>query len=225
MKSRLFFLLMIFMLSFSLASAQTTESVKISYAIVGGLNFQNLNGNAYNGDKLNNNMLMGYHIGVNMQIPVAPEFFFQPGLLYTTKGAKSTNGSFKETYKLNYLEIPLNFVYKGLLGNGYVLVGFGPYFGYGIGGKLITDDGSLTVKRDIKFQKVVEPGDPVEVAYFKSFDAGANIFAGYEMASGIFLQLNTQFGMLKINPDDRRVANDKSSVKNTGFGVSLGYRF
>jgi hypothetical protein len=74
----------------------------------------------------------------------------------------------------------------------------------------------------------VESGDDLTTAYFKSLDAGANVFAGYEMAGGLFLQLNTQFGMLNINPKDNRtlqVYSDKLAVKNTGFGVSLGYRF
>jgi hypothetical protein len=48
------------------------------------------------------------------------------------------------------------------------------------------------------------------------------------MASGLFLQLNAQLGMLKINPEDNRnikAYGDQLSVKNTGFGLSLGYRF
>ena len=224
MKIRQFSILMILVLSTTLAIAQTSENTKMSFAIFGGINFQNLNGKALNGDKLQNNMILGYHAGVNIQIPVAPEFYFQPGLLYSTKGAKSTNGSISEKYKLNYLEVPLNFVYKGLLGNGYVMVGFGPYLGYGIGGKVITEGGSVTVTRNIKFKKVVEANDPGASPYYKAFDAGANVFAGYEMASGIFLQLNTQFGMVNINPQDRRISNDRSTLKNTGFGFSLGYR-
>jgi hypothetical protein len=46
-------------------------------------------------------------------------------------------------YNLSYLELPLNFVYKGLLGTGYVMVGFGPYVGYGIMGKAKYVGGSL----------------------------------------------------------------------------------
>ena len=225
MKIRQFAILMILMLSTTLAIAQSTGNTKMSFAILGGINFQNLNGKASNGDKLQNKMILGYHAGVNIQIPIVPEFFFQPGLLYSTKGAKSTYGSITEKYKLNYLEVPLNFVYKGLLGNGYVMVGFGPYVGYGIGGKVITEGGSITVDRKIKFKKVVETGDPDNVPYYRAFDAGANIFAGYEMSSGMFVQLNTQFGMLKTNPEYRGISNDQASVKNSGFGVSLGYRF
>jgi hypothetical protein len=31
--------------------------------------------------------------------------------------------------------------------------------------------------------------------------------------------------MLDINPEYKILTNDKSALKNTGFGVSLGYRF
>jgi hypothetical protein len=48
---------------------------------------------------------------------------------------------------------------------------------------------------------------------------------GFETVGGLFLQLETQFGMLNINPEDKRILTDKSSKKNTGFGLSLGYRF
>jgi hypothetical protein len=42
-----------------------------------------------NGDMLENDMIVGYHVGFNVQIsPLVPEFYFQPGLLFSTKGAK-----------------------------------------------------------------------------------------------------------------------------------------
>jgi hypothetical protein len=56
-------------------------------------------------------------------------------------------------------------------------------------------------------------------------DVGANVFAGYEMGNGIFVQLNTQLGLVEINPTDKRIDNDETSLKNTGFGLSLGFRF
>jgi hypothetical protein len=118
--------------------------------------------------------------------------------------------------------LPLNLVYKGALGNGFILVGLGPYIGYAIGGNVTPDGGSAT---DIEFKNVVETSDPLTVPYLKAFDAGGNIFAGYELASGIFIQLSAQLGMLKINPEYKVLTDDKSSVKNTGFGLSLGYRF
>ena len=225
MKTRLFSFALIFMLSAPLAMAQSTDKTKTSFAILGGINFQNLNGKDADGNKLENDMLIGYHAGFNIQIPVAPQFYFQPGLLFTVKGAKNTYGSLTGQFKLSYIELPLNVVYKGMLGEGRIMIGFGPYIGYGIGGKASIEYESTTIENDIVFQNVVETSDPLLVAYFKAFDAGGNIFFGFESASGIFCQLNAQFGMLNINPEDKRISDDKSSVKNTGFGLSIGYRF
>ena len=171
-------------------------------------------------------MIIGYHAGVNVQIPLAQAFYLQPGLLFTTKGAKSPGSLLTNTYTLSYVEFPLNFVYKGSLGNGYFMLGFGPYAAYGVMGKVKTEGGSVSVESDIVFKDVVESGDPIMTTYFKPLDAGANIFVGFETAAGIFLQLNTQLGMLNIRPEDNRPLGDNNSVfKNTGYGLSLGFRF
>jgi hypothetical protein len=225
MKTKLISLALVLFLSTTLAFSQNSEKSKSAFAILGGVNFQNLNGKNYNGDKLENEMIIGYHAGINILIPVAPQFYFQPGLLFSTKGAKNSYGSLTGTFKLSYIELPLNFVYRAPLGNGKIMVGFGPYVSYAIGGKAELVAGDASVSDDIVFQNTIEIGDPLLTAYFKPLDLGGNIFVAYEMAGGLFLQLNTQFGMVKINPLDNRISNDQSSVKNTGFGVSLGYRF
>ena len=229
MKTKIISLLAIVLLTGTMAFGQDTGNTGMRFGILGGVNFQNLNGDNYNGDKLENDMLIGFHAGVNVLIPIAPEFYFQPGLLFSTKGAENEDvvlgTTIITTTNLSYIEVPLNLVYRGALGNGFVLVGFGPYVAYGIGGKVKIEGGSVTVENDIEFKNVVETGDDLLVPYYKAFDAGANIFAGYEMAGGIFLQLNAQLGMLNINPEDKRIADDKTAVKNTGFGLSLGYRF
>ena len=223
MKKRLLSIALILLFSASFAVAQ--EKTKLSFGILGGLNFQNLNGKDLGGDKLENDMLLGFHGGINVQIPIAPEFYFQPGIMYSSKGAKNTSGSITSTTKLNYIEVPLNMVYKASLGKGFFMLGFGPYVSYGMSGSVKTVSGSVTLNRDVKFKSVVETGDNILVPYYKAFDAGANIFVGYEMASGLFLQLDTEFGMLNINPEYKILSDDKSSTKNTGFGLSLGYRF
>lgn len=219
------FLILIFTLSVSTVMAQSDVMGKTSFAVLGGVNFQNLNGKDNSGNKLENDIIVGYHFGVNAQIPVAPEFYFQPGLQFSTKGAKNTVSVLTGTYKLSYIEMPLNFVYKGLLGNGYFLIGLGPYVAYGVGGKAIYEGGSSTSESKIKFKNEVVSGDPLSTVYVKPFDAGGNIFFGYEMAGGLFMQLNTQLGMINIKPDNYLLPDDSSTLKNTGYGISLGYRF
>jgi hypothetical protein len=225
MKKRQVSLILVFLLLVSSAIAQTGEIGKTSFAVLGGVNFQNLNGENTNGNKLENDLIIGYHFGGNVQIPVAPEFYFQPGLLFSTKGAKNTASDLTSTYKLSYIELPLNFVYKGMLGNGYFMIGLGPYLAYGVGGKAIYEGGSTSYESDLKFKKEVVSGDPLTTAYIKPFDAGGNIFFGYEMAGGLFMQLNTQLGMIDIQPDHYLLPDDNSTLKNTGYGLSLGYRF
>lgn len=226
MKNKIFSIAMILMLSVSLAMAQRPASQRTAFGILGGVNFQNLNGKDFTGDKLENDIIIGYHAGLNIQIPIAPEFYFQPGVLFSTKGAKNETGQLTRTINLSYIEVPMNLVYKGLLGNSYVMVGFGPYVGYAFQGKDKYEGGSVSSENDIEFKNELDANDPITTTYFKALDAGANVFIGYEMAGGIFLQLNAQLGLLNIHPEDNRLSgDDKSEVKNTGYGLSLGYRF
>ncbi|MFA5330680.1 MAG: porin family protein [Prolixibacteraceae bacterium] len=212
MKNRLVSIVLILVLSASFAIAQ--EKSKMSFGILGGVNFQNLNGKLSSGDKLKNDMLLGFHGGFNVQLPIAAGFYLQPGLMFATKGAKDTytilGAEFTNEIKINYIEMPLNLVYKGAVGNGFVMLGFGPYLAYGISGKQVFEGDDLTFERGVDYN---------------ALDAGANIFAGFETAGGLFLQLDTQFGMMNIYPEDGNSSNDQSTAKNTGFGLSLGYRF
>ena len=207
---------------------QKSEPGKASFGLRGGVNFQNINGKDEDGNKLSNDLLTGFNVGINAEIPIAPQFYFQPGLLYTTKGAKNNNvvlgQSIGRTLKISYLELPLNFVFKPMLGAGHMLLGFGPYIALGVGGNAKYELNGVSQTQDIDFKNTVSDSDPRNVTYFRPLDAGANLLAGYEFSNRISFQLNAQLGLAKINSKYEN-SNDKTSVKNTGFGVSLGYRF
>ncbi|MCC5931319.1 MAG: PorT family protein [Cyclobacteriaceae bacterium] len=225
MKRSIFFIAITLILSATSAIGQIADRARPAFGILGGVNFQNFNGKDRSGNALDNELIMGYHVGANVQIPIVPQFYFQPGLLFSIKGAKSTDSPLTSTYKLSYIEMPLNLVYKASLGTGYILLGFGPYAGYGIMGKAKHEGGSLSYENDIEFTNTVEAGDPLETSYFRPLDIGGNIFAGYETGGGLFIQLNAQLGMVNINPEDKRFPDNELAIKNTGFGLSLGYRF
>lgn len=206
----------------------------ISFGILGGIGLQNLNGTDFWGEKLDNKLILGYHGGANVTIPIAPDFFLQPGLLFSVKGAKkeiielpSKGEENKVTTKisLSYIEVPVYLLYRPQLGNGHILLGIGPYAAYGIAGNVKTTGGSLTNETKVRFKDKVALEDPSTYAYYRALDAGLNISAGYELYNGIFLQLNTQLGFLKVNPEYELLSNDKTTFKNTGFGISAGYRF
>lgn len=236
MKTKIFGLAFILILIGSQTFAQKRKSADsgITFGVLAGMNLQNFNGTDFWGEKLDNKIALGYHLGLNAMIPIAPDFFFQPGLLFSAKGArkkiielpiKADDNSVMTNIRLSYLEVPLNLLFRPQLGDGHILLGFGPYMAYGITGKVKTKGGSLTNEMKVKFKNSVMLNDPSTYAYYRTLDAGANIFAGYELYSGIFIQLNVQLGLLKVNPSYELLSNDKTSYKNTGFGLSAGYRF
>ncbi len=163
------------------------------------------------GNNLNNELKAGVNLGVNAEIPVGVDFYLQPGLLFTGKGAKYDFQNTKAKQSLSYVEIPVNFLYKPELGEGRVLLGFGPYAAFAVGGKI--KYGNTDV--DIDFGN--------EVGKTKAFDAGANLLAGYEFSNNFSFQLNAGLGL--VNMYNRPSNDSKTTVKNTGFGISAGYRF
>jgi Outer membrane protein beta-barrel domain len=194
----------------------------------GGVNFQNLNGKDENGKKDNGKLKAGFNLGAVMEIPLAPDFYLQPGLLYTTKGSKNDiEGIESGTSKINigYIEVPIHLIHKPVLGNGHLILGLGPYIGFGVNGKFNLDFLDVKTESDVKFKNTVKASDSPDYAYVKRLDAGANLLAGYEFANGLSFQLNTQLGLLNILPEYEGIPNDDSKTSNTGFGLSLGYRF
>ncbi|MBG0858111.1 MAG: PorT family protein [Bacteroidales bacterium] len=222
MKSKVFFLSTILLLLTVAAYPQ------IKIGVLGGVNFQNINGKDYQGDKLDHGLTLGFHAGANVNIPIAQDFYLQPGLLFTIKGSQNWGngmtgtGDYTTKTKISYIELPINLLYRAQVGEGYILLGFGPYLAYGIGGNETTGDDKRPIKFKYQVRSLTELQDN---AYYRAFDAGANIFFGYEIPAGIFLQLNTQLGLVEFQPTYDWMPDTEASYKNTGFGLSVGYRF
>jgi hypothetical protein len=201
-------------------TAKAQEST--TFGLRAGVNFQNLNGKDIFEEDLEYKIKTGFHIGVNAEVPIATDFYVQPGVLFSTKGAK---GKDDDDIKINisYIEIPINFLYKPVLGSGKLLLGIGPYVAFGIGGNASNANGD---EKDIKFDSKVTSTEFLADPYYKRLDVGGNLLFGYELSSNLSIQLNAQLGLININPDIDGTDNDeKMKTKNTGFGVSLGYRF
>jgi len=217
--------LLVFLILFTVLAPQTFAQKRrktgndISIGLLGGINIQNFYGKNSNGENLNYNLMPGFHAGANINLPVGPDIFIQPGLLFSFKGARQEILTDQiRTTKLYYIEVPLNLLYRPQLGDGHILLGCGPYGAYGIKGKEINSTYGTV---PIKFLNKADLSDDSYI-YYKPFDAGINILVGYEMFDGIFINLNTQLGLLKINS---YYIEDQASKKNIGFGLSGGYRF
>ncbi len=213
MKTRLVLLAAALVVSFTAFS----QVGRPSFGIRAGVNFQNLNGKDSDDDRLENSLKVGFNVGVVGEVPIAEDFYIQPGVLYSTKGAKLDVSNDK--VNIGYIEIPINLLYKPVLGEGRLLMGFGPYVAFGINGK-IKGDG---VDEKIKFDSETSITEFAPLT-LKRFDAGANLLFGYEFTQRLSAQLNAQLGLVNIYPDITGLPTDLGTLKNTGFGISLGYR-
>lgn len=157
---------------------------------------------------------IGFTLGVFTNVPLSTNFIFRPELNYTQKGGK-VEGTFGTTsienkLTLNYLELPLNFIYKA---TGGFFVGAGPALGYGIGGKAKTKSGSTSSDEKIKFGSDENEDD------LKAMEFAGNLLAGYQMENGITLTVlyNMGFSNLSHDPDQ--------TFKNRYFGIKIGKIF
>lgn len=225
MKNKTFIFMALLLLFGIKANSQDTG---MSFGLRGGVNMQNFVGKNLTGDKLEMDLVPRFNGGIAIEFPIVDGFRFQTGLMYASKGAKSTSDflglDMSAEYNLSYIEMPFNFLFKPALGDGYFLLGFGPYAGYGFGGKASFTVNSLSTEEDIVFANEYDGLNPLDWKYFKHFDYGGNIFFGYEMSSGLLIQLNTQLGFAKIN-SDKTLVSDESEFMNIGYGISLGYNF
>lgn len=179
-----------------------TVSAQTTFGIRAGVGMAGIYGK--NTDGAENRF--GYHFGVNAEIPIATDLYFQPNVLFANKGAKGSSDGIKIQQIYNYIEVPLNFLYKGEVGSGKVLVGAGPYIGYGVGVKMKTGSESET--------------GSFKDANLKNLDYGANVLLGWEFSNKLSAQLNAGFGLANIAKESGEV-----KPKNIGAGISLGYRF
>ncbi len=169
-------------------------------------------------DKETSDMLIGLEGGVYANIPVAPQFYIQPSLMYEGKGGKQSVTDGEVKIRLNYLTLPVDFLFKPKMpnGSGSWVLGVGPYIGYGFSGKVSSE---LLEGASYDPFKGIGGSDASSGAIYKRFDAGANVQLGYEMSNGFNIGLNANLGLLNI------INGGNSSVKNTNFGITLGYTF
>lgn len=131
------------------------------------------------------------------------------------KGGKQKDDGSSDKLMLNYIELPLNFVFNTHTSNGMFFIGAGPSLGVGLSGKDKWDDGSESGSDDIKFGS----GDDADL---KPFEAGINILAGYQFAGGFFVTANYNAALNNISSDD---PGFDTKYHNRYFGIRIGYMF
>lgn len=223
------------LLAFGATSALAQDDdTRLRFGIKGGYNAANLT-ISDNGETDDKKMLSSFHVGAYVDLPLAPVFSIQPGLMLSGKGTKYTVGdkdsdNWAET-KLNpiYLEVPVNAVGKIPLADNFKLfVGAGPYIAMGIAGKQSVEGELLGVS--FSEDDNIEYGDDEPIngnngsgkGNVKRFDYGLNFLGGLEINR---FTVNAQYGLglANINPGSDNDDNDK--YKHRVLSFSVGFLF
>jgi hypothetical protein len=225
-------------LSFAALAISFGAMSQARVGVKGGWNLSSISVNN-NGSVDKDKSLSGFNIGVIADFPLVPKILsFQPGVFYTTKGAKLESGdknnsaSLYRKYTTNpsYIEIPLNFVGKIPVGQDTRLfAGIGPYFAFGVAGKnkVSSTIGGVTTTQstNIKWDDDTPFNDgDANQGYdkLKRFDYGGNVMVGAEI-HGLILSAQYGLGFAKINSGSSDSNNDKN--KNRTFSLSAGFLF
>jgi hypothetical protein len=206
---------------------------QVTFGLKAGFSAANMS-SKYEGDsgiasrKADTKTIPAFHGGVIVDIALDDQLSLQPGLFFSQKGAKLKStidlGSpsaigVTSTTRLNYLELPVNLLYKHQIGSGKLFAGFGPYIAYGISGKFKVKTDNNLVDEDVKVKFKNSSEISAKEVYVKPFDAGANFTAGYELKMGLLFSVNYSLGLTNTSP------YNKENEKNHYFGVSVGYLF
>jgi Outer membrane protein beta-barrel domain len=200
-----------FVFSFFITSTVHAQKARIGFSA--GLTMAQVRTKVDN-EKDNSKLRAGFSVGVMADLSLAEQFSFQPALNFLQKGGKENldfgGMTAKYTITLNYLELPLNFVYRSKGEKGHFIAGIGPSLAFGLSGKAKFSGNGQTDSEKIHFGS----GDDDDA---KPFEFGGNVLLGFESSKGILVTFNYNMGISNISTDS------ESKWKNSYFGLKLGY--
>jgi Outer membrane protein beta-barrel domain len=189
------------------------KSQRTSFGFAAGATFSNIYAEV-DGERDHGKIKPGLTFGAVADISLGNKCSFQPALNFVQKGTKDEDEDYGEKMKLNfnYLELPLNLLYKGNSGGGHFFVGGGPAVSYALSGKSTYEYNGDKEKQSIHFGG--RDNDD-----FKAFDFSLNGLIGFQASSGVFVAFNYTHGLgnLFIN------GSDDGKLRNTSFGLKIGY--
>ncbi|KAA9039577.1 PorT family protein [Ginsengibacter hankyongi] len=212
MKSISLLMTLMILLTASLLSAQTKVGIQA------GASFANVTIKAA-GISISPKLKTGITAGLFLDVPLSENFGFQPALNFVQKGYEIKDGTVKDHVNLNYIEVPLNFVYNAGKSHGF-FIGAGPSIALGLSGRDKYTDSDFP--DDNSNDKVKFGSDTDEL---KQMDLGANAMAGYKSAGGFIISANYNLGFTDISNGDQTNPDEQGTIKNKYFSIRISFMF
>ena len=146
-----------------------------------------------------------WHAGLVSEVELFRHVYLQPQLLWVRKGAShfSSLEDGRTKVRINYLEAPVNIVYKAPFEFGTFFAGAGMYYAYGISGRQEFDGHKTNLFKDAEG--------------WNRQDYGLSFTAGFQFRNGLYLSMNSEKGLRNV------YKADGISIRNKSRSVSIGY--
>jgi hypothetical protein len=145
-----------------------------------------------------------FHIGGIAEIQIMDKLFLAPEILYSAQGSKEKDTFFEDTYKIDYLIIPV-------MVNYYVAENFslnaGPQLGILLRAKVDFEEDGTKFTIDSR-------------EYYSDLDLSLDIGAGYRLGNGLFFQGRYNIGLTNVLDSAIQLKQ-----QNSVFQISAGYMF
>jgi hypothetical protein len=192
--------------SFAIIAFTLFSQAQFKVGIKAGANTSQQRINVSEGNALfSNDKFKSFHAGLISELRISEHLYLQPQLLYTRRGATllSSTGAADTKVRINYIDLPVNLVYKFPLSFGKIFGGAGPVFSYAFSGKEEQNGHKMNLYSDVKT--------------WRHEDISLSFTAGFEFNNGLFVSVNSQKGLLDV------YKTNGVSVKNRSTSVSIGY--
>lgn len=225
----------ILMLAVVLTSGITfcVNAQESGFGVRASLNLSNIN-NKYDGNigsgesksdyEVDFKNRIGFKIGIIYDWGLSESFYLQPGLYFTTRGAKYEENDedykYEEKWNLNYLQLPILASYRiALSDNVKWHINAGPYLACGLGGKVKWEDIYDGEKEKGDYKVFGTSNEDSDGGNLKRFDAGLSFGTGVSI-NKFYIGLIYDLGLTNIAKKD---VNYK--LKNRNFSIGVGFNF
>jgi hypothetical protein len=211
----------LFILLFSIVAGNAVFAQDFHYGFALGADISKYNVNypiEYDKGYTDYQYKAGFRIALVLEYALIPNtLHISSELAFTQRGAKQqqTDSIFsKYKYNINYLELPVNILYKIEIAENTKFIAFaGPYLSYALSGKRTAENKPLRTGQTWNNSVDYEFGSEL-----KPFDLGFNVGFGFEY-SEYFLKFQYNHGLINT------LYEAKYYQKNRNFGISVGYLF
>ncbi|GAB1416298.1 hypothetical protein MASR2M117_17040 [Paludibacter sp.] len=260
----------VFCIVLGIASTQIYAENKIRFGVKGGVNASTTlvslseyePQNAYKRYDANYKYNAGFNAGILVEFPLINKLSFQPELLFSTKGMRNESFITRDmlsysgiqTTELHaiskltsyYIECPLYLkAHLDLNKSGRFIAGLGPYFAYGLSGRMKTEfvvsnswrhwrgEKNIFKEDDLIFNESTSDvnlagwiREPYWRKSLKRFDGGVSAFIGYEFHEKWFTTITYDIGLVNfLNSAEAWDGEVDGKMYNRTFSISLGYKF